>query len=157
MYRPSFYALGLCPQSNSSSILTRRTKATQTTPSPCNELNLYHEVLSSLITHSHLLSDNPIHPLRNHITSDTKRNQTRGNRKEPLEVSLILVQSSAKAQVPTRVSKRHTSCPGTHTFIPHIPVIIFIGKTIVPSTVNFPRISAFCSARSFMRMLIWAT
>lgn len=46
------------------------------------------------------------------------------------------------------------SCPGTRTFIPHMPVTMFIGKTIVPSTVSFPKTSAVCSWRSFMRMLI---
>ncbi|KAI7242183.1 hypothetical protein KC330_g53 [Hortaea werneckii] len=47
-------------------------------------------------------------------------------------------------------------CPGTQTFMPHIPVTMFIGSTMVPSTVNLPRTSLVCSARSFIRMLIWA-
>lgn len=46
------------------------------------------------------------------------------------------------------------SCPGTLTFIPHIPVIMFIGKTMVPRTVSLPSTSAVCSWRSFIRMLI---
>ena len=47
-------------------------------------------------------------------------------------------------------------CPGTQTFIPHRPVMIFIGRTIVPRTVSFPSTSAVCSWRSFMRILICA-
>jgi hypothetical protein len=46
------------------------------------------------------------------------------------------------------------SCPGTHTFIPHRPVMIFIGSTMVPRTVSLPRTSAVCSCRSFILMLI---
>jgi hypothetical protein len=49
-----------------------------------------------------------------------------------------------------------SSCPGTQTFIPQRPVMIFIGSTMVPRTVNLPRTSAVCSCRSFMRMLICA-
>lgn len=48
------------------------------------------------------------------------------------------------------------SCPGTQTFIPHRPVMMFIGSTMVPRTVSFPRTSAVCSWRSFILMLIWA-
>lgn len=47
-------------------------------------------------------------------------------------------------------------CHGTQTFMPHMPVMMFMGNTIVPSTVNLPSTSEVCSARSFMRMLIWA-
>jgi len=47
-------------------------------------------------------------------------------------------------------------CPGTHTFIPHKPVMIFMGSTMVPSTVSLPSTSAVCSWRAVMRMLIWA-
>lgn len=50
-----------------------------------------------------------------------------------------------------------STCPGTKTFMPHMPVIMFMGRTIVPTTVSLPRMSAFFSARSFMLMLIWAT
>lgn len=48
------------------------------------------------------------------------------------------------------------SCPGTQTFMPHKPVMMFMGSTMVPRTVSFPRTSAVCSCLSFMRMLIWA-
>lgn len=49
-----------------------------------------------------------------------------------------------------------TSWPGTLTFIPHIPQMMFIGSTIVPSTVSLPSTSAVRSWRSFMMMLSWA-
>ena len=44
----------------------------------------------------------------------------------------------------------------TKQFMPHRPVMMFIGKTMVPMTVSFPRISFVLSARSFMRRLICA-
>jgi len=44
----------------------------------------------------------------------------------------------------------------TYQFIPHTPVTTFMGKTIVPSTVNLPKMSDVFSCRSFMRMLICA-
>lgn len=47
-----------------------------------------------------------------------------------------------------------TSWPGTSTFMPHMPVMMFIGRTIVPKTVSLPNTSAVCSCRSFIRMLI---
>ena len=48
------------------------------------------------------------------------------------------------------------SCPGTRQFMPHSPVMMFIGNTMVPSTVSLPSTSAVASCRSFMAMLIWA-
>lgn len=46
--------------------------------------------------------------------------------------------------------------PGTQTFMPHKPVMMFMGKTIVPRTVSLFRVSFVCSERSFMRILICA-
>lgn len=40
--------------------------------------------------------------------------------------------------------------------VPHRPVMMFMGRTMVPSTVSLPSTSAVCSARSFILMLIWA-
>ena len=44
----------------------------------------------------------------------------------------------------------------TLTFIPHMPVMMFIGRTMVPRTVNFPKTSAFRSDRLAILTLIWA-
>lgn len=41
-------------------------------------------------------------------------------------------------------------------FMPQRPVMMFMGSTIVPSTVSLPSTSAVCSARSFILMLICA-
>lgn len=64
-----------------------------------------------------------------------------------------LIQGNSLAQNQFRFK---TLCPGTCTFMPHMPVMMFMGSTMVPNTVNLLSISFVFSPRSFMRMLIWA-
>lgn len=68
----------------------------------------------------------------------------------------VIPKTMRKPVMPQNHQSVSPSCPGTSTFMPHMPVTMFIGRTIVPRTVSLPSTSLVCSARSFIRMLICA-
>ena len=80
---------------------------------------------------------NPAVMPKNHQRLSTSWPGTRCKLSQPLQFCLVRVHSP-------------------NTFMPHMPVTMFMGSTMVPSTVSFPRTSLVLSARSFIFRLICA-
>ena len=75
-------------------------------------------------------------------TGDAKQDQRRRSAPEPVEVVNIL---AGDFEIAATTTLAHDlviyETVKTH---PNMPVIMFIGRTIVPRTVSFPRTSAVC-------------
>lgn len=93
-----------------------------------------------------------VHPSGSQITRQTKRKQSSRDAPEPCEIVSVLSRNQALSLL--SVSWIIEFFSDGLTFIPHIPVTMFMGNTMVPKTVSLPKTSLVCSARSFMRMLI---
>lgn len=91
----------------------------------------------------------------NHNRDECKYNQSGSNYIE-LAMRTVNRERSKEDILHQNQVRLFISWPGTLTFIPHMPQMMFIGSTIVPRTVSLPKTSAVCSWRSFMRMLICA-
>jgi hypothetical protein len=116
-------------------------------------------------------SDDAIDSLGDEIARNAKHDETAGDAPEPGEIAFVFLARDPDVHSPLKVKNRvseRSSLRANVLFFCFvlgemgagrgnkitIPVIMFMGSTIVPRTVSLPRTSAFCSARSFMRMLI---
>ena len=81
-----------------------------------------HAINTRLVLHD------SINLLCDEETREPKCDQARGNRPEPVQIINLLTCSWVSQNTMDAIEVDE---PGTRTFIPHMPVMIFIGRTVI--------------------------